>query len=237
MRDVDLKEGAARAAAPDVDLVIFDCDGVLVDSEMLSMRAYREALLATGIDIAQDDLLDCVGLKQADILGRIEKISGSRVPQGVRDSLWPRIHTLFQAELKPTARLLEFLSGLETKRCVASSSDPARLQASLALTGLASYFGDAVFSTQYVPRGKPAPDIYLFAAERMGADPAHTVVVEDSAPGVQGAIAAGMTAIGFVGGAHIRPGHADLLTAAGAQATFSDWPSVSAWLAGKAASY
>jgi HAD superfamily hydrolase (TIGR01509 family) len=236
MRSVDLKGGAAAVTAPDVDLVIFDCDGVLVDSEILSMRAYRETLLSTGIDIAQDDLLDCVGLKQADIFTRIEKISGSRVPHEVRDSLWPRICALFEAELKPTARLVEFLNSLETKICVASSSDPRRLKVSLSLTGLADFFGDAVFSTQYVSRGKPAPDIYLFAAERMGCDPVRTVVIEDSAPGVQGAIAAGMTAIGFVGGAHIRSGHANLLSAAGASATFSDWASVSAWLARKAAS-
>lgn len=236
MRGVDLKEAAAGPTAPGVDLVIFDCDGVLVDSEMLSMRAYRETLLATGIDIAQEDLLSCAGLKQADIFSRIEKMSGSRVPQEARESLWPRIHALFEAELKPTAQLVEFLGALDTKICVASSSDPGRLKVSLALTGLSGYFGEAVFSTQYVARGKPAPDIYLFAAERMGCDPARTVVIEDSAPGVLGAIAAGMTAIGFLGGAHIRSGHANLLSGVGATATFSDWPSISAWLARNAGS-
>ena len=229
----DLKDvsSLAPSVATRVDLIIFDCDGVLVDSEVLSLRAYRETLLTAGIDVSHEQLMDCIGLKQADIFSRIEKISGRRVSAETRDLLWPRIHALFEAELKPTAGLIAFVESLTTKICVASSSDPARLKVSLALTGLADYFGEAVFSTQYVARGKPAPDIYLYAAERMGCPPGRCVVIEDSAPGIQGAVAAGMTAIGFAGGGHIRPGHDKHLQAEGAAATFSDWPAVSAWLA------
>ena len=216
------------------DLIIFDCDGVLIDSEILSMRGYRDTLLAAGIDVARDDLLDCVGLKQADIFSRVESLSGSRVPAQARDGLWPRIRALFEAELKPTAGLVEFLSCLTTRVCVASSSDPARLQVSLALTGLAEFFGDAVFSTQSVARGKPAPDIYLLAAKRMGRDPERCLVIEDSAPGIGGAVSAGMAAIGFVGASHIRAGHAERLTAAGATAICEDWRQVSRWLAQRA---
>ena len=232
MRGVNLKRGASGTADGNstFDMIVFDCDGVLVDSEILSMRGYRETLLAAGIDVADDDLLDCVGLKQADIFSRVENLSGSLVPAQTRDGLWPRIRALFEAELKPTAGLVEFLSSLTTKVCVASSSDPGRLTVSLGLTGLADFFGDAVFSTQLVSHGKPAPDIYLFAAQRMGCDPSRCLVIEDSAPGIRGAIAAGMVAIGFVGGSHIRAGHANLLNAAGASAICEDWGRVARWL-------
>ncbi len=232
MRGVNLKGDGPLSADgnSNVDLIIFDCDGVLVDSEMLSMRGYRDTLLAVGIDVAHDDLLDCIGLKQADIFNRVENLSGRSVSAETREGLWPRIRVLFEAELKPTAGLVEFLASLTTKVCVASSSDPGRLRVSLGLTGLADYFGDAVFSTQLVPHGKPAPDIFLFAAQRMGCDPARCLVIEDSAPGIRGAIAAGMTAIGYVGASHIRPGHAKLLSAAGATAICEDWRCVAQWL-------
>lgn len=238
MRGVDLKSASVADLGPgsNFELIIFDCDGVLVDSEVLSMRAYRDTLLASGIDIDQNALLDCVGLKQADIFSRIEKLSGASVPAAVRDALWPRIRALFETELEPTVGLVDFLRSLRTKICVASSSDPGRLTVSLSLTGLTGFFGDAVFSTQYVAHGKPAPDIYLFAARRMGCDPARCLVIEDSAPGIRGAIDAGMLAIGYVGGAHIRAQHADLLTVAGAREVFAEWSSVSRWLAQKASS-
>jgi HAD superfamily hydrolase (TIGR01509 family) len=238
VRGVDLKGAnvADFGAGSNFELIIFDCDGVLVDSELLSMRAYRDTLLASGIEIDRDALLDCVGLKQADIFSRIERLSGVSVPAAVRDDLWPRIRALFETELEPTVGLVDFLRSLRTKSCVASSSDPGRLKVSLGLTGLAGFFGDAVFSTQYVPHGKPAPDIYLFAAKRMGCDPTRCLVIEDSAPGIRGAIAANMLAIGYVGGAHIRAQHADLLTAAGARAVFAEWSGVSRWLAQKAPS-
>ena len=232
MHSLDLNGGPpAGGDASRFDLLIFDCDGVLVDSEILSLTAYDELLRSIGIVVSEDDLLGCIGLKQADIFARLEGLSGRSIPPEARATLWPRIRALFEAALKPTEGLVDFLRPLTTKRCVASSSDPDRIKLSLRLTGLAAYFGGAVFSTHQVRRGKPAPDIYLFAAEQLQCRPPRCLVIEDSAPGVEGARAAGMTAIGFAGGAHVRDGHADRLAAAGAAAVFTNWAGVSEWLA------
>jgi HAD superfamily hydrolase (TIGR01509 family) len=215
----------------DVRLVIFDCDGVLVDSEPLAARGYDEILGEIGVKIPPGVLEDAIGLKQADILARIEAASGRTIPPEVVAQLWPRTRELFEAELQSTVGLREFLDALTLARCVASSSHVERIRLSLALTGLADYFGDAVFSTQMVARGKPAPDIFLYAARRMGAEPTRCLVIEDSAPGVQGAVAAGMRAIGFLGGRHIRPGHGERLREAGADFLAESWSDVNRLLA------
>lgn len=212
--------------SPGPRLIVFDCDGVLVDSEQLAGRAYVDILADIGVDVPDDVWADCLGLKQADIFALIERVSGRTIGEGVRARLWPRTRELFAAELKPTLGVTDFLGRLTTGRCVASSSHPERIRFSLERTGLAGFFGDAVFSTQMVARGKPAPDIYLFAAERMGAAPADVVVIEDSAPGVMGAKAAGASAIGFLGGTHVGPDHETRLREAGADRIAHDWSAV-----------
>ena len=209
-----------------MDLVIFDCDGVLVDSEPLSARAHEAVLKEIGIDLPPEVFASCIGLKQADIFAKLEAASGRTIPQEVRDQLWPRTRELFEAELQPTAGLPEFLSALKARRCVASSSHLERIKLSLKLTGLESQFGDHVFSSQMVTRGKPAPDLFLFAASKMGADPARCVVIEDSVPGAQGGRAAGMTVVGYLGGQHIQPGHGEALVRAGASHLAHNWPEV-----------
>jgi beta-phosphoglucomutase-like phosphatase (HAD superfamily) len=124
-----------------------------------------------------------------------------------------------------------FLEGLSLRRCVASSSDPERIRSSLALTGLARFFGGDIFSAHAVARGKPAPDLFLHAANQMGVDPAAALVVEDSLPGVQAAKAAQMRVIGYLGGAHIGPDHGKQLLEAGADALAENWADVNRWLA------
>ncbi|RVB54317.1 HAD family phosphatase, partial [Mesorhizobium sp. M7A.F.Ca.CA.002.03.2.1] len=116
-------------------------------------------------------------------------------------------------------------------RCVASSSSVERINHSLAVTGLARFFGDAIYSSSMVKNGKPAPDIFLFAADKIGANPVDCIVIEDSPFGIQGAIAAGMTAIGYTGGGHTYAEHAARLTAAGADFVCADWQEVSRQLA------
>lgn len=212
-------------------LIIFDCDGVLVDSEVLSMRAYQSILGDIGLSAPPSLWARCVGLKQADIFALIEAEAGAPVPPETRANLWPRTKALFEAELRTTPGLTGFLDKLTTRRCVASSSDPQRIRFSLETTGIAGYFGDHVFSTQYVAQGKPAPDIFLYAAERMGAAPSEAVVIEDSVPGVTAARAAGARAIGYLGGAHIEAGHAERLRAAGADALARNWSEVADLLA------
>jgi HAD superfamily hydrolase (TIGR01509 family) len=212
------------------DLIIFDCDGVLVDSEVLSERGFKDVLGEVGIDLPVGVLERSTGLKQADIFARIAAATGREIGPEAMARLWPRTRELFEAELEPTPGLKTFLDRLTIPRCVASSSHMERIRLSLRLTGLDRYFGDAIFSAYQVARGKPAPDVFLFAAAAMRIEPARVVVIEDSLAGVQGAIAAGMRAVGFLGGQHIRPAHGDKLLAAGATIVAEDWPEIARWL-------
>jgi HAD superfamily hydrolase (TIGR01509 family) len=217
------------------ELIIFDCDGVLVDSEVLSARVFKAVLSEIGVEAPSSVIEGAIGLKQADIFARITAATGRAIGPETMAQLWPRTRLLFEAELQATAGLALFLDGLETPHCVASSSHLERIRLSLQLTRLERYFGDAIFSTHQVARGKPAPDVYLHAAKTMRADPARCVVIEDSLPGVQGARAAGMTPIGFLGGSHIRPGHEKTLREGGAVLTTGSWPEVARWLANRPA--
>jgi HAD superfamily hydrolase (TIGR01509 family) len=219
------------AAHRDSGLVIFDCDGVLVDSELLAARGYSAVLGEVGLEIPAGVMEGAIGLKQADIFARIEAAVGRPIPAEVAERLWLRTREIFEAELESTAGLRDFLDRLTFPACVASSSHLERIRLSLRLTGLERYFGDAVFSTHMVARGKPAPDIFLYAARQMGVDPARCVVIEDSGPGVRGAVAAGMRAIGFLGGAHIRDGHSEMLREAGADFLAASWTDVDRLLA------
>jgi HAD superfamily hydrolase (TIGR01509 family) len=212
-------------------LIIFDCDGVLVDSEPLAVLAYervyeRHGMPGVGVDI----ISQCFGMKQADIIARIRELTGHQYPDHARDDLWLETKALFTERLQPTSGLPEFLSELKIDRCVASSSSLERIHHSLDVTRIAPHFGDAIFSSSMVKNGKPAPDIFLFAAEKMGADPADCVVIEDSHFGVQGAVAAGMKAIGYTGGGHSDAGHGERLTSSGATRACADWAGITAEL-------
>ena len=209
-----------------IELVAFDCDGVLVDSEMLAMRGYQATVAGLGIEVTEALWGQCIGHKQAEIFAELERASGRAIAAEVRQRLWPLTRQLFEAELRPTPGLPEFLRNLTTKRCVASSSDPERIRLSLRFTDLDRFFGDAVFSSQAVAHGKPAPDLFLHAAKCMGVAPRDMLVVEDSVPGVIGARAAGARVIGFIGGAHIGAGHGDRLLSAGAEFVAETWPAV-----------
>ena len=202
-----------------VDLVIFDCDGVLVDSEVIAVLALCEVLTASGVPATASMVQRCFGMKQADILAIIASATGVVIPEGVPDQIWPATRLRFERQLKPMPGVARFLERLgDRPRCVASSSSLERIRLSLRLTGLDGFFGENVFSSQQVARGKPAPDLFLFAAERMQVPAAGAVVIEDSIYGVQGARAAGMRAIGFLGGSHIEPGHGESLATSGAEA-------------------
>ena len=188
-------------------LVVFDCDGVLVDSEVLAVRALVDVLGAVGVPATPAMIGRCFGMKQADILHRVEQETGVAVPPETAGLIWPATRSLFERELQPMPGVAAFIERLGgTPRCVASSSSPERIRFSLARTGLDRFFEDAVFSSHQVARGKPAPDLFLLAAGIMGVPPERCVVVEDSVFGIQAAHSAGMRAIGFLGGSHIEPG-------------------------------
>lgn len=207
----------------DKKLFIFDCDGVLVDSEPLAAQAYVRVYAKYGLTITPDVVGQCVGMKQTDILKRIEELTGNAFPIERQEDIWLETKLVFQEALKPVPGIKTFLERLEIPRCVASSSSIERIKFSLDITELSGFFNEHVFSSSMVRRGKPAPDLFLLASEKMGIAPADCIVVEDSPYGVQGAVAAGMAVVGFTGGSHTTPGHHDALKAAGANRVYSSW--------------
>ena len=228
--------GATRSVvAGPFDLVIFDCDGVLVDSEVLACRAVAEALAGIGPVLSADAVAErFIGMSNRDMYRALERDRGAPLPEGFDAAMNALADRLFEQELRAMPGLEVALAALSARRCVASSSTPPSLAKKLAWTGLAAHFGDAVFSTAQVARGKPAPDIFLFAAERMGVSPLRTLVIEDSAPGIAAAKAAGMTAFGFCGGSHCRSDHAARLVAAGADRVFAEMSDLPALVADSA---
>jgi HAD superfamily hydrolase (TIGR01509 family) len=203
------------------DLIIFDCDGVLVDSEMLSCHCLSQALAGYGIDLGSDQALDLfLGRSLTAVLEHYEAL-GRSIPQQFSTELKARVRQAFSSELCPIEGVSSVLDGLQIPHCVASSSDINRVSFSLFLNGLAPYFKTRLYTSQMVKRGKPAPDLFLYAAEKMQVDPHRTVVIEDSISGVTAGKAAGMTVWGFVGGSHYqsRDGKA-LLREAGADRVF-----------------
>jgi HAD superfamily hydrolase (TIGR01509 family) len=196
------------------DLVIFDCDGVLIDSELLSVRADIVCLAAYGIELPAEEILERY-TGTSGMVTDLESRFGRALP-GFDERHQQLVRPLFEAGLQAIPGVAAVLDSLACRSCVASSSGPERLRHALSLVGLFQRFDPHIFSAAEVARGKPAPDLFLHAAARMGAAPERCVVIEDSLPGVTAAVAAGMTAIGFTGGGHCRPGHDSRLAAHGA---------------------
>ncbi|WP_134494395.1 HAD family hydrolase [Microvirga pakistanensis] len=202
-------------------LLIFDCDGVLVDSEPLACEVDADVLTALGLPYTAEDIArQFVGKSMRDMIARIEADHGCTLPGDFADQINHALFARFETDLKPIAGVRDAILSLPFPRCVASSSVPERIALSLRVTGLADLF-ENVFSATQVARGKPAPDLFLFAARQMGARPEECLVIEDSPAGVQGAIAAGMRVIGFTGGGHCGPDHAERLRQAGAPVTMA----------------
>lgn len=191
-----------KSTPPKPDLVIFDCDGVLVDSEVLSCQCLSEVLGQRGIELSEDDAIELfLGRSSTAILHHYRE-DRRLVPESFLAELKAQVLQRFRHSLQPIPGVSSVLSSLQTPFCVASSSDLDRVSLSLTLTGLAQHFGDRLYTAQMVAHGKPAPDLFLHAAAQMRAPPARTLVVEDSVSGVTAAKAAGMTAWAFVGGSH-----------------------------------
>ena len=212
------------------ELVIFDCDGVLVDSEPLAALAYHNVYANEGMALPEGTVAQCVGMKQADIIKRIADLTGYHLSDAAETELWPETRRVFGQSLRPTPGIKSLLEILDTPCCVASSSSLERIHFSLETTALSAFFGDAIYSSSMVKRGKPAPDLFLHAAEQMGTDASGCVVIEDSPYGIEGAVAAGMTAIGYIGGAHTDKDHTQRLIDKGAVKVFSDWKDIGYWI-------
>lgn len=194
-----------------LELVIFDCDGVLVDSEPASNRVFVEELGRLGLAIGYQEVRErFIGLSMVRCMEIVSEELGRPVPPGFVERLHARTFEAFRdGGLLPVEGVPEILGRIETPLCVASSGEHEKMRLTLGLTGLLEHFEGRMFSATEVPCGKPHPDLFLLAARCMGARPAGCVVVEDSVPGVQGARAAGMTAFGYAG----RGNHTELASA------------------------
>ena len=188
----------------DTDLVIFDCDGVLIDSEGLSGEVLIASLAEIGVAIDFDVFCrHMVGRSFPTVAAELRAQGGAALPDGFEAQYRRRLLARFETELFPTRGVEAMLDALDLPACVATSSSPERVRQSLDVTGLAGRFAH-VFTASEVARGKPAPDLFLHAAARMGAAPSRCLVVEDSLPGLEAARAAGMRALRYTGGAHLR---------------------------------
>jgi HAD superfamily hydrolase (TIGR01509 family) len=180
-------------------LVIFDCDGVLVDSEPLANKVMREQLARVGLSLTAaecDELL--VGRTLDDCVVIIETHTGGSLPGCFLDDLRDATRISFDRDLKAVMGISEVLESLSDSFCVASSGSREKIRHSLGLTSLADFFSEEqIFSAEQVQRGKPAPDLFLMAAEQMGFATHDCVVVEDSVPGVEAARSAGMNVLGY----------------------------------------
>jgi len=199
-------------------MIIFDCDGVLVDSELLEHGVDVEMLAPFGCTASAEELLGrFLGIARRDMYPVMFAELGRAMPEGLLQRREARVWERCRRELRLVPGVetaLDALAGIG--KCVASSSMPEKLAMKLTVTGIAGHFAPHIFSTALVARGKPAPDIYLHAAAATGHAPSDCIVVEDSPYGVAGARAAGMPVIGFAGGGHAGPSLARALSEAGA---------------------
>jgi len=212
-----------NASTANVGLVIFDCDGVLVDSEVISCRAHAELLARHGYPITAEQVLDrFLGVSDREARLMIEGEIGRKLPDDFEQQVKQATLQFFADDLRAISYVGEAIDSIGLPKCVASSGAPEKIRHGLICAGLYDQLAPHIFSATAVKRGKPAPDLFLFAAEQMATAPERCVVIEDSIPGVTGALAAGMTVLGFHGGSHCRPGYGDTLRAAGAIMTFDD---------------
>jgi HAD superfamily hydrolase (TIGR01509 family) len=215
-----------------VDLVIFDCDGVLVDSEVISCRAHAETLTRHGYPITAEQVLHrFLGVSDREARLIVETEMGRALPDDFEIQMKQTALQLYADHLHLIPHVAETVAMIDLPKCVASSGTPEKIRHGLTCAGLYDRLAPNIFSAVQVKRGKPAPDLFLFAAEQMGAAPERCIVIEDSVPGVTGACAAGMTVLGFHGGSHCTPGHAALLRKTGAAATFDDMRQLPALIA------
>ena len=206
-----------------IDLIIFDCDGVLVDSEVISCRAHAETLTRHGYPITAEEVLQrFLGLSDREARLIVEAEIGRGLPDDFEMQMKQAALRLYADDLHLIPHIAETVAAIGLPKCVASSGTPEKIRHGLKCAGLYDMLVPHIFSAVQVKRGKPAPDLFLFAAEQMGAAPERCIVIEDSVPGVTGARAAGMTVLGFHGGSHCTPGHAAMLRKAGAAVTFDD---------------
>jgi HAD superfamily hydrolase (TIGR01509 family) len=186
-------------------LVIFDCDGVLVDSEPLSIEVLIGVLRNAGVEMDAEEATErFLGKSLKTMSSILHDEYGLAVDDRFLEEMRLDLYRRFRTELQPVPGIAAALDGLDLARCVASSSQPERIRLSLTITGLIDKLEPHIFSASMVEHGKPAPDLFLHAASKMGFDPGECIVVEDSPAGIQAAKAAGMRVFAFTGASHAR---------------------------------
>jgi HAD superfamily hydrolase (TIGR01509 family) len=199
-------------------LIVFDFDGVIADSEILANAVLAEIVTELGVPMALESSLQIFTGKRFDeVITMVSATTGRSVADCLAVDIERRTIARFRRELKEIAGMRTYLEAFpDVKRCIASSSSPDRLAACLDILDLADTFGPNVYSASLVARGKPHPDIFLYAARQCGLAPADAIVIEDSENGVRAAVAAGMTVIGLLAASHIQTGDEERLRKAGA---------------------
>lgn len=209
------------------DLVIFDCDGVVVDSERIVFEVFGSFIRSLGVHLTDAETREqFLGRSLADCMAIVERLSGKPAPPGALERYTADRDRVLRERVEPVAGIREVLETLTIPFCIASSGGYDKMRITLGATKLMPLFEGRLFSATEVPRAKPAPDVFLFAAERMGANAARTAVIEDTVNGVRAGSAAGMTVFGYV---DLTP--AERLIEAGARATFTQMSELPALLA------
>ena len=212
-------------------LVIFDCDGVLVDTEVIACRVLAEVLCAAGFPVEESEMRAFVGMSGPAAYDILAERFGRVVPEDVREQVRAGFRTHIIRGLEPIPGVVPLIDALAVPSCVGSNSSHAYLQMTLAAAGLAGRFAGRIFSAADVARPKPHPDLFLHAAARMAAEPGDCIVIEDSVHGIAAAKAAGMRVAGFTGGGHCAEDHETVLRAAGAEQAYRDMAALARYLA------
>jgi HAD superfamily hydrolase (TIGR01509 family) len=215
-----------------LSLAIFDCDGVLVDSEIIAARVEAALLKDYGIELTPEAIAHrFAGLTWVRIIEILSQEYGVALPDDLKNRNDAELDRRLAVELEAVAGVQEMLDGIDLPRCIASNSSSVRLKLELEKVGLWDRFRPYVYAAREVGTGrpKPAPDVYVHACKEFGVEPRFAVVLEDSVHGVAAAVAAGCRVVGFTGAAHSYPGHGEALSDAGAETVISrlkDYPAV-----------
>lgn len=207
------------------ELVIFDCDGVLVDSETIANSVMARVLGDAGLPLTDAQCAArFVGMSMASVRASAEAELGRALPADFEQSVFRADTLAFETGLSAVTGIETALEQIFVPVCVASSGSPEKIANSLRITGLTHYFGSHIFSATMVANGKPAPDLFLLAAETMATAPARCVVIEDSVLGVTAGVRASIPVLGFAGASHAcnDPRYKDNLIQAGAAVVFDD---------------
>jgi len=182
-----------------VKCIIFDCDGTLVDSEPLTNKVIAEMAGELGITMTWEEATKLWGGKTIDaVVYGMKEMSGNELPDDWVPRLVQNVSNAYKHDLVPMDGISEVLDSLTIPTCVASNGRPGHVENSLKITGLYKYFKDKVYTASEVAHPKPAPDLFLYAVDKMDFPKEECVVIEDSIPGVTAAVRAGIRVLGLV---------------------------------------